>query len=142
MTTVKRWVITDPYDSNPATNTYLFPRNPADMTSVFPERAVASMTTTAGAILVYEGATPAKSWQFSGPLLDKQQYLDLDQWVYGRKRRVVITDHYGRNITVVLQTLDVVPKRRVNYYWSHDYTVTALILGITAPTVGPGGPNE
>lgn len=142
MTTVKRWVITDPYDTNPATNTYHFPRNPADMTSVYPERSVATMTTSAGKVLAYEGATPAKSWQFSGPLLDKQQFTDLHTWVYLKKRRLILTDHFGRNITLIFQTLDVVPKRRTNYYWSHDYTVTALILGIQGLSVGADGPTQ
>lgn len=142
MTTVQRWVIVDPYDTNPATNHYTFPRNPAEMSGVYPERALSPLSTTAGKILTFEGATPAKSWTFSGPLLDKQQFTDLHTWVYLKKRRLVLTDHFGRDITLVFQSLDVVPKRRLNYYWSHDYTVTALILKIERLRVGDTGPLQ
>lgn len=137
---VRRWVITDPYDGNPLTNTYHFPRNPSDMTSLHAERAISSMATTNNKTLLYEGITPAKNWQFSGPILDKQQFLDLHAWVYDRIRRVVINDHYGRNISCVLNTFEVVPKRRTGHYYSHDYTVTALVLAVSAPTIGNEGP--
>lgn len=139
---VRRWVITDPYDVNPTTNTYHFPRNPADMSSLHAERAISSMATTNRKILLYEGQTPPKSWQFSGPILDKQQFTDLYDWVYNRKRRVIINDHYGRNISCVLQSFEVNPKRRNGYYYSHDYTVTALVLSITAPTIDNAGPTS
>jgi hypothetical protein len=137
---VLRWVLNDPYDSNPATNHYTFPRNPVSMTSVYPERSISATTTTSGKILLYEGTTPAKSFTFSGPILDKQQFTDLHTWVYLKKRRLFLTDHFGRKIAVVFTTMDVVPKRRVNYYWSHDYTITGLIMAITGPSVGDVGP--
>lgn len=137
---VLRWVLNDPYDTNPATNTYTFPRNPESMTSPLGERSLSSLVTTAGKVLLYEGTTPAKSWQFSGPLLEKAHYDALYTWVYTKNRRVNLTDHYGRVLSLAFQTLDAQPKRRVNYYWSHDYTVTALILSMSAATVGNVGP--
>jgi hypothetical protein len=139
---VRRWVMTDPYDTNSATNTYHFPRNPREMTSLHAERAVSSMSTTNHKILLYEGQTPAKAWQFSGPILDKQQFTDLTAWVYDRRRRVVIVDHYTRSINCVLTTFEVVPKRRTGYYYSHEYVVSALVLSVSAPAMGNDGPTS
>lgn len=139
---VRRWKITDPYDTNPLTNTYTFPRNPRDMTSLHQERAISSMSTTAHRILLYEGQTPAKQWQFSGPILHKSDYDDLRHWVYDRTRRLVLNDHFGRNITLVFTTLEAVPKRRHGYYYSHEYTVSSLVLSVTDPTIDEGGPTS
>lgn len=136
---VLRWVIKDPHDTNPATNTYTFPRNPREMSSVYPERAVSSMTTTFGKVLLYEGTTPAKQFTFAGPILEKTHFDALRDFVYKRKRRLVITDHFGRQITCVLTAVEMVPVRRVNYYYSHDYTVTGLITNLTEPTVPNAG---
>ena len=138
--TVRRWVITDPHDDDPTTNTYLFPRNPATMSSLNAERNVSSLSTTNGVRLLYEGQSPAKAWTFAGPLLDRQQYEDLNSWVYERLSRVVINDHFGRDLTVVLTTFELVPVRRMGYYYSHDYTVSALVLAVGAPTVDNAGP--
>lgn len=137
---VLRWVITDPYDTNPSTNTYTFPRNPETMSSPYGERSVTSTVTVGGKVLLHEGTTPAKQWTFQGPVLDKAHFDALHLWVYTKKRRLKVTDHYGRVITLVFTGLEVVPKRRTNVYYSHDYTVTALITAITAPTATDAGP--
>lgn len=138
---VLRWKLKDPYDSNAATNAYTFVRNPASMTSIGSERSIASMTTTAGKVLLREGTTPAVQWSFSGAILHKEEYDALWKWVYGKQRRVYLTDHFGRRLTVVFQKLDVEPKRRIGYYWSHDYTITCYVLAITGPTVTDVGPR-
>ncbi len=138
--TVQRWVLVDPYDTNTSTNTYTFPRNPAEMTSVYPERAVSALATTGGKVLLHEGVTPPKQFTFSGPVLDKQQFLDLQTWVYTKKRRLNLTDHFGRVISCVRTSVDLVPKRRANIYYSHDYQVTGLVLSVTAATVSNLGP--
>lgn len=137
---VLRWKLKDPYDTDASTNTYAFVRNPASMTSPLPERAVSSFTTTAGKVLTYEGTTPPKQWQFSGPILHKGEYDALFNWVYNKRRRIQLTDHFGRVLTVVFQSMEVTPKRRNGYYWSHDYTVSCLVLGIAGPSVTDGGP--
>lgn len=139
--TVHRWVLTDPYDTNPSTNTYTFPRNPMEMTSIFEERQVGSLTTTAGRIMLYEGQVPAKQWQFSGMILSKHELDVMYTWVYKKRRRLTLFDHFGRTITLVFTGLEATPKRRNGYYYSHDYTASALVLGVTTPTViVPDGP--
>ena len=137
---VKRWVINDPYDTNVLTNSYTFPRNPTTMSSPYGERSVSSLVTVGGKVLLHEGTKPAKQWTFEGPILDKAHLVALHHWVYNRKRRLKLTDHYGRIITLVFVSLEVVPKRRVNVYYSHDYTVTALVVSISAPTATDAGP--
>jgi hypothetical protein len=137
---VLRWKLKDPYDTTSA-GTYTFTRNPRSMTSPFPERQVSSYATSAGKTLTYEGATPPKQWSFSGPILHKGEIDALYNWVYNKKRRILLTDHFGRQLTLVMQSMDVQPARRTGYYWSHDYTVTALVLDISAPTVTDVGPR-
>jgi hypothetical protein len=138
---VKRWVLSDPYDTNSATNHYTFPRNPVAMTSLNTERQVTSLGTLGGTILLHEGARAAKAWQFNGPILDKAHYDALYGWVYDRRRRVQLTDHFGRTISLVLTTMEAVPVRRVNIYWSHDYTISALVLAVSPATVTDDGPT-
>lgn len=133
---VLRWVITDPY----LTTSYTLPRNPLSMSSPYPAKAVTSYTTTTGSLLLTEGASTAQPWTFTGPLLDKDNLTDLLSWTYGHKRRLVIRDHFGRDITCYLTGLEVIPKRRTGYYYSHDYTMSALVISVSAPTVANAGP--
>lgn len=137
--TVLRWQIYDPSDDDPDTNTYVFPRNPAEMSSIYQDRTISTLPTTAGKILLWEGARNAKQFTFGGPVLEKSHFDALRTWVY-RRRRLVITDHFGRQITCVLTNIDLVPKRRLNVYYSHDYTVTGLMLEVTPPSVPNSGP--
>lgn len=139
MATVLRWTITDPYDTNTQTRVYTFPRNPAEMSSIYPDRSISSFTTLHGRVLFYEGTTPAKQFTFAGPVMEKAHFDALREWVYKRKRRVIIRDHFGRKITCVLSSVELVPKRRVNKYYSHDYTVTGLVVSITEPTITDAG---
>jgi hypothetical protein len=109
---VKRWVLSDPYDTNSATNHYTFPRNPVAMTSLNTERQVTSLGTLGGTILLHEVRARPRQWQFNGPILDKAHYDALYGWVYDRRRRVQLTDHFGRTISLVLTTMEAVPVRR------------------------------
>jgi hypothetical protein len=133
---VLRWVISDPYDGS----SYHFPRNPTAMTSLYPDINLTGSATTAGTMLLWQGATALKEWTFTGPILDAQQLADLNLWVLQKNRRLNLTDHFGRVINLVFTKLDAIPKRRLNYYWSHDYTVTAQVITVGAPSVGPVGP--
>ncbi len=141
MSYVKRWVFRDPYDPNPETNSYTLPRNPREMTGLYPELNVTATRTTAGKMLLWEGATPAKQFSFSGPILDRAHFQKLYHWTYAHRNRIVIEDHFGRKITAVLTSFDAVPKRRNNIYYSHEYTVTGLVIGWTVSTVPNEGPG-
>jgi hypothetical protein len=136
---VYRWRLTDPYDFNRETRTYVFPQNPAEMSSPFAARAVTSTPTTYGNTLLREGARPPAEWTFGGTIRDRDHYEDLRKWVYERSNRVTVTDHFGRKLTTVLTNFDPTPRRAYGKYWMHSYNISALVLAITTPTVGELG---
>jgi hypothetical protein len=136
----QRWVLRDPADSNPATQTYTFPINPDRMTSPFPARQVTYESTTAidGQPIMWEAQTPPKQWGFGGTILNDTHYEALRHWTYDRQGRLWLWDHFGRRLTVTLTDFAPEPKRGVGRYWLHEYTVNAWVYAITAPTVGLG----
>jgi len=132
---VKRWVFTDPATGE----TYTMPRNPSAMTTPFPQRNITAKMTTAinGQMLLTEGSPTPANWQFTGITVDAAHYEKLRHWVNDINHRVQITDHYGRVIDCVLLLFDAKPKRDMHRLWSHDYTVTALVIKVGEPTVVP-----
>lgn len=130
------WAFFDPYDSDPTTNTYNLPVNPNSMTSPFGERPLTIAVTTAvdGQTLMFEGRMRPVAWQFSGVLLEAAEYDKFRSWVYERNRRVVITDHFGREITCVMTKFDPTPQRANGRYWKHSYTISATVLSVSKPT--------
>jgi hypothetical protein len=139
-TQVFRWQFYDPYDPNPDTATYQFPRNPNAMTTPFPQRNLTLKQVTAidGQVLLYEGQPTLAQWTFSGDIKDAAHYDLLRSWVYDRKHRIYVTDHFGRQLLVVLTKFDAVPKRGVGVYWRHTYTITGTVIDITEPTIVAG----
>lgn len=131
-----RWQFYDPYDLNPATNFYDFEISPNTMESPHPERQINAMVSTGGQALLFEGSTPVTSWTFGGVLLHRSQYEMLRAWTYERKRRILILDHFGRRHLAVLRKFDAKPTRSIQYYWRHDWTITAMVISTTAPVVG------
>ena len=132
---VLKWRFDDPATGD----SYVFNISPNDQTTPFPKRAITSSATTAptGQILMFEGARPAAEWSFTGVTLTADQYEALRHWVYDKRNRIVVTDHFGRKITCVLVSFEPVPGRRsLGRYWRHDYTVSALVVNVAAPTVG------
>lgn len=129
---VRRWVFTDPYTNE----TYTVPLNPREMTSPFADLNISQRHTTAvdGRALLFEGSSPPANWQFSGAILDANHYAALLAWKE-KRRRIRITDHYGRQIEVLLVSFNPTPKRSLGKPWRHEYTMDALVLAKpTAPT--------
>ena len=90
-----------------------------------------------GQALLFEGFAAPTEWTFSGSTLDAANYEALRAWTYDRPgRRLYLYDHYGRRMTIVLKQFAPTPKRSIGKYWRHEYTITALVLDISAPTVG------
>ncbi len=132
MPVYKRWVFSDESGS------YTFTLNPNAMTSPFGARNIVLRATSAvdGQALLMEGNRQLAEWTFSGRCLDAAHYENLRSWVYDRLgRRVVVSDHFGRRISAVLTKFEPVPRRSVGRYWSHDYTCTAIVISVGAPTV-------
>ena len=135
---VHRWSFFDPTSGQ----TYVFEQNPNRMSSPFPNRNINAQTTTAlgGRTFFIEGNTSPVEWTFGGSIRTKQFYETLRSWVYNDqgtplRRRIVITDHFGRKINAVLLSFDPQPKRAVNVYWRHDYEIKALVTSVGVPTV-------
>lgn len=131
-----KWQFYDQYDTNAATRSYDFPINPKQMDTVHPERRINTMASTAGNALLFEGATAPQPWSFSGVLLTKAMYESLQSWVYTRKRRVIVMDHFGRQHLVVLQRFDAKPVRSIQYFWRHEYTITCQLIVSGSALIG------
>lgn len=132
MAVYKRWKLEDSGGS------YTFTLNPKTMTSPFGQRNIVLKYTTAidGQVVLMEGNRQVPEWTFSGNILDAEHYEALRSWVYDRLgRRVTLSDHFGRRIVCVLTKFDPTPKRAVGKYWRHEYTITAIVISVGAPTV-------
>lgn len=130
---VMRWALYDPHNGE----SWIMPINPREMSSPFPEKAVSLRQTTAidGRALLFEGSSTVPDWTFSGRILTADHYAQLLYWSQ-KRNRITITDHFGRIIPCYLLKFDPTPKRAINRYWSHDYTMTAMVLEApSAPTV-------
>jgi len=131
---VLRWVFHDPTGAEPD---YTVPINPNTMTAIHPRKNITTEVTTAidGKVLMWQGQTKPVDWSFGGDILDEAHYEALRHWVYDKNYRIKITDHFGRVLTVVLASFEPLPKRAINVYWRHTYTVTGILIKATAPTV-------
>lgn len=130
---VRRWVFEGEGE------TWVVPQNPKEMSSPFPARNVTPRSTIGGRTLLTEGATTPTNWEFRGSCRTRDHYEALRRWVYEKKQRIMITDHFGRKIVCVLLAFEPVPKRSVGVYWRHDYSVRALVISVSAPTVTDAG---
>ena len=140
---VVKWKLVDPYDDNPATNTYVFAVSPNEMTTPYPTRNITTMGTTApdGKFLMWESAPSPAIMSFSGTILDRDQLLTLRSWVYDRNRRLHLTDHFNRQMTVVLHKFDAVPVRTTGrFYYRHTYTIECTVISVKTPLISNEGP--
>lgn len=130
---VVRWIFNDPV----LNESYTVHINPNEMGSLFPQKRITSKTTTAidGKVLVFESKAAPVDWQFSGFLLQPEHHDKLHEWVYDRNYRIRITDHFGRIITCYLTSFTPTPKRSLQHYWRHDYTIQAIVFDVGPPTV-------
>lgn len=138
---IQRWTFHDPYDSDPATATYVVPINPNKMGSPFPTRRLTTQATTAvdGQVLFFEGARQPATWSFGGVIFDPSHYDALRSWVYDRNHRIEITDHFGRKIVCYLTEFKADPPARVRgrKYWRHEYTISGTVVSVGKPTAVP-----
>ena len=125
---VLRWVFDD------GTEEWTVPINPNEMTSPFPTKNVSVQGTVrvTGKPIVFEGNIRPAEWQFSGVILDSDHYSKLLAWA-NKRRRIWITDHFGRLLDVYLTGFKPTPKRSQRY-WRHDYEITALVFSVGDPS--------
>lgn len=115
----------------------VFDQNPSQMGSPFPQRNLTVQGTTApdGQSVIFEGQMRPQEWTFTGSCRTHQFYEKLRAWVYDHQGRLLLTDHFGRELVVVLRSFNPTPKRSLNVYWRHDYEIAALVLSVGQPTV-------
>jgi len=135
---VHRWRFIDPSNGS----TYVFEHNPNHMNSPFPRRNITARTTTAvtGQTVLTEGNSGPAEFTFGGSIRSKAHYDALRSWVYDddgrpRTRRIIIVDHFGREMQAVLISFDPQPKRALNVYWRHEYEMTALVTKVGPASV-------
>ena len=141
---VLKWRIVDPADPDPATNSYTWDWSPNTSTSPFGKKSISFLGTTAGdgQALMWQGVSEPIQMTFGGSIPDMEQYEALRKWVYERSGRLFLYDHFGRRMTVILDSFAPEPPQRHkgSRYWYHTYQITCWVLAITAPTVTNEGP--
>lgn len=125
---VVRWIFTD------GATSVTLPINPASMGgSLFAELSVSSYTNLRGRVLVTEGAPTPGTITFEGDVLEQAHYDLFVTWRptgdHGR-RRITITDHFGRDIVGILTSWQPTPKRSPQYPWRHTYQASFLVLSV------------
>lgn len=127
---VRRWVFDDLNGE-----TWTVPLNPNELSPLFRERQITMNSTTAvdGRDLVFEGRAPARQFSFGGTILNESHHELLRYWVYGKIQKIQITDHFGRDLLVLLTSLDADPEIRGRRYWYHKYTVNGICFDVGDP---------
>lgn len=88
-----RWQLHDPV----AVQTYVFPHNPATMTSMAQPHTTKSVAASPidGKVRGFRTPNVPFVWSFAGKVRTKADYDALDQWVH-RPNHLHLTDHFGR----------------------------------------------
>lgn len=130
-----RWTFTDPTTGE----TWTVPLNPNTMSSPHPPRNIQAMATTGGRAIMTEAPVAPYEWTFGGEILTAEHYAKLKEWSE-KKNQVVVSDHYGRRITLAFVHFSPEPKRALRRYWRNTYQMRTLVtVPPTAPTVSEVG---
>ncbi|MGZ4745609.1 MAG: hypothetical protein ACXVYY_00865 [Oryzihumus sp.] len=108
---------------------YTFPHNPKTQTSPLPKRTitVAQTNVLRGQAILQEGLTPPTQWSFTGTLLDRQSYLDLQYWC-NRPMRLWLYDDLSQRLTIRITGLEPTRQAGKQNQWRQDYTLQALVF--------------
>lgn len=132
-----KWRFEDLQDTNPATKVWTLEQNPREMTSPFGPRNIVARGSVAvgGQMLAWEGNPGPVEWEFRGRIRTKTAYDEFLRWSK-KPHRFYLYDHFGRRLTVVLTNFNPAPKTDIHRYWSHEYSMSALVFAISSATVG------
>lgn len=119
---VQYWRLYDPHVGG---ETYVFERNPAEMSSLIAPRPLSVETTTSfsGQAITWEGSRKPTTFRFSGTLDTQTQLEAFDRFV-SLNRRIYLVDHNREAWIVTLEHLDAEPLIKPNKPWHHKYTIT------------------
>lgn len=80
-----------------------------------------------GRVLIYEGRDEVQKIQFSGVILEQDQYEDLVYW-FNKRHQLQLIDDLGREMFVYITSFSTQRKRSVQYPWRHTYNGEMIIL--------------
>lgn len=128
---VNRWALQDPTSDGV---TYVFPINPARMSSPHAARVFTTEHTTAadGQPLTFEGSPVGVDWSFEGTVQTQSFYDSLEAFL-AAGRRLFCFDHLDRIWEISLESIDWEPVRDSRYPWAHRYKAKAIIYGQVQP---------
>jgi Concanavalin A-like lectin/glucanases superfamily len=126
---VRRWVLQDLTPGG--LGSYVVPINPATQTTPIAPSAITSDPTVApdGQWHLWEGATRATPWRFSGRLLTQAHLEHLDAYALLRQR-IYIIDHRNRAWKCVIDKFSATPIAGGSNPWVHDYEISAQVFGM------------
>lgn len=128
---VNRWALQDPTSDGV---TYVFPINPARMSSPHAARVFTTDHTSAadGQPLIFEGFPVGVDWSFEGTVQTQDFYDSLEAFL-ASGRRLFCFDHLDRAWEISLESIDWEPVRDSRHPWAHRYKAKAIIYGQVQP---------
>lgn len=120
-----RWYLTDPVTAA----TYTFHINPLSGGSPQREKTITEETTTAGGVVLYEGADVPMRGSVSGTILDLAHYQAFTTW-WAKRYPVTMTDDLGRVQTIYI-TKFAPERQRSQRRYKHQYTLEWVVLATT-----------
>jgi hypothetical protein len=133
---VRHWVAQDLLaEVDGGIGSYIFPRNPREMSSPHLQFALKTHHTTArseGMFHIFQAGAIPVEWTFSGLATTEEEVAALEAY-RDLNRRFYTIDHRNRAWKTVWTNVDIVPRLRSVYNgevtdWLTDYTVTAIIV--------------
>lgn len=111
-------------------HTWTMAINPTAMDSIVKTRPITSEATTSGTgqVHFYEGLESSETWNFSGEVLEEDEYNEL-VFFYALKRRFLITLHRGQTYKVTMSSLKFTPKRAGDNFWRFGYEASCQLYG-------------
>lgn len=108
-------------------NVYNLPVNPHSATMPVKKRRLTHQPTCAGRVVTYEGRPEAQIFNFSGVILNEEQYRLFSSWVR-KSKQIQITDDLGQSYWVYFKTFEPKRKRNNSYDWYMDYAISGVVL--------------
>lgn len=111
-------------------HTWVMDHNPDRMLSVIRSKILTAERTTSGTgqHIIWQGATPAVDWGFSGTVLSQSEFEELE-FFYNLNRKFYITTHRNKTYIVTFKSLDVTPRKNGANFWTFDYNASVYLFG-------------
>lgn len=122
---VVKWTFTDPTLSE----TYTFDVNPREGGSPDFKKSISQMSTSApdGLTLFFEGVDTPQVIEFSGVILDQNQYDTFVAW-WDKRVLLQLTDDLDREFRVYVESFTPKRERRRSHEYYHTYTMRCIVV--------------